>query len=57
MLPNLADLEAELPDTIEKCKEQMTHTTVTFDDKLKKAKGGDNVNTSSNADTDDTNEE
>jgi len=55
MLPSLADLEAELPDAIEKCKEQMIHTTVTFDDKLKKGKSGDNA--SSNTDTGGTEEE
>lgn len=38
-LPGLADLEADLLDAIGKCKAQMVHTTVAFNDELKKAKG------------------
>ena len=37
-LPSLADLEAALPAAIGSCKEQMTHTTITFEGELKKAK-------------------
>lgn len=38
-LPSSTDLEAALPEAINRCKAQMTHTTVAFDDELKKAKG------------------
>ncbi len=38
-LPSSMDLEAALPEAIDRCKAQMTHTTVAFDDELKKAKG------------------
>ena len=37
-LPSLADLESSLASAIEKCKGMMEHTTVTFEDDLKKAK-------------------
>ncbi len=37
-LPSLADLETELPAAISGCKDLMTHTTVAFEDELKKAK-------------------
>jgi CRISPR-associated protein Csb1 len=37
-LPPLDDLEAALPDAIDACQSQMTHTTVTYDDALKTAK-------------------
>jgi CRISPR-associated protein Csb1 len=37
-LPRLAELETALSASIEKCKTSMTHTTVTFEDELKKAK-------------------
>jgi len=40
-LPTLEALEAAVSDAIRKCKSEMKHTTVTFDDKLKKGKGGD----------------
>ena len=38
MLPNLADLDAALLAAIKPCKDQMTHTTVAFEDELKKGK-------------------
>ena len=37
-LPSLTDLEQELPDAIQTCSDKMTHTTVAFEDELKKAK-------------------
>ncbi len=37
-LPSLADLETELPAAISDCQDLMTHTTVAFEDELKKAK-------------------
>ncbi len=37
-LPSLAELEAAVKDAIAKCKESMVHTTVTFEDELKKGK-------------------
>jgi len=48
-LPGLTGLEAALPDAISKCKDSMEHTTVAFDDELKKGKGGD-TDTGSSAD-------
>jgi CRISPR-associated protein Csb1 len=45
-LPSLAELEAGLPDAIGKCKDMMQHTTVAFDDKLKKGKGDTGTSTS-----------
>ncbi|MCY3018311.1 MAG: type I-U CRISPR-associated RAMP protein Csb1/Cas7u [Planctomycetota bacterium] len=38
VLPSLADLETDLPCAIKACKELMKHTTVAFEDELKKAK-------------------
>jgi len=40
-LPSLSDLEAVLPAAIKTCKAQMTHTTVAFDDDLKKGKNSE----------------
>lgn len=40
MLPSLVDLEAAVKAAINQCKDLMEHTTVTFVDELKKAKGG-----------------
>jgi hypothetical protein len=42
-LPPLAELDAEVRKAIGDAQDSMTHTTVTFDDELKKAKspGGD----------------
>jgi len=37
-LPSLAELEEALPAAIKKCKDQMVHETVEFNDELKKAK-------------------
>jgi CRISPR-associated protein Csb1 len=37
-LPKLTELETALSASIEKCKALLTHTTVTFEDELKKAK-------------------
>lgn len=37
-LPSLDELEKALPSAIAKCKEQMSHETVAFNDELKKAK-------------------
>jgi CRISPR-associated protein Csb1 len=37
-LPSLEELEAALPEAINACKAQMTHTTVTYDDVLRKGK-------------------
>ena len=37
-LPSLADLESALKAAIDECKALMVHTTVTFEDELKKAK-------------------
>lgn len=37
-LPSLADLEAAVKSAITDCKEMMVHTTVTFEDELKKGK-------------------
>jgi CRISPR-associated protein Csb1 len=37
-LPTLTDLEGALPDAINACAGEMTHSTVAFDDPLKKAK-------------------
>lgn len=37
-LPSLADLEPAVKSAIEDCKGMMVHTTVTFEDELKKAK-------------------
>ncbi|MEO2014020.1 MAG: type I-U CRISPR-associated RAMP protein Csb1/Cas7u [Fuerstiella sp.] len=52
VLPSLSELEDALPAAIKKCKDHMTHETVAFEDKLKKAKAkkedttssGDNLN-------------
>jgi CRISPR-associated protein Csb1 len=38
-LPALADLEAAVKSAIIGCKDEMAHTTVTFEDELKKGKG------------------
>lgn len=38
MLPSLADLESAVRAAIAECKDLMVHTTVTFEDELKKAK-------------------
>jgi len=38
-LPSLADLETALPSAIAACAQQMTETTVAFEDDLKKGKG------------------
>jgi CRISPR-associated protein Csb1 len=37
-LPSLPDLEGAVKEAIEACREMMIHTTVTFEDELKKAK-------------------
>jgi len=47
-LPDLAELETALPDAIGKCKDMMEHTTIAFEDKLKKGKG--DTDTGSSAD-------
>src|SRR5690606_34470106 len=48
-LPVLTDLEAVLPDAIEKCASKMVHETVNLKDDLKKAKASKEV---SNQDAD-----
>jgi len=40
-LPGLTDLEAALPPAIAACDSAMVHTTVTFDDAMKKARAND----------------
>jgi CRISPR-associated protein Csb1 len=40
-LPSLTDLETAAMSSINDCREMMLHTTVTFDDELKKAKAGE----------------
>ncbi|MBA3638082.1 MAG: type I-U CRISPR-associated protein Cas7 [Acidobacteria bacterium] len=40
ILPALRDLEAALPAAISACQSQMAHTTVSYDDVLKKGKDG-----------------
>jgi len=62
-LPALVDLESALKATIEKCQESMVHTTVTFEDELKKGKdkkdaaSTDNGDTEPSEDDSDTNDE
>jgi CRISPR-associated protein Csb1 len=51
-LPSLADLEAELKTAIESGKDSRTHTTVTFEDELKKAKDTGENNDDDGEDTD-----
>lgn len=53
-LPSLAELEAELPGAISKCKDKMVHMTVAFDDKLKKGKGNKDTSTSDDDDAAET---
>jgi len=55
-LPALTDLESALPDAIRDCQDVMTHTTVTFEDQLKKGKesatGSDEDDEGTDADDD-----
>ena len=58
-LPSLTDLEAALRGAVANCKDLMVHTTVTFEDDLKKAKGdtpsnSDEADDSDGEDADDT---
>jgi len=39
-LPSLEELESSLPDAIRTCQDAMTHTTVAFEDELRKGKEG-----------------
>lgn len=50
-LPSLSDLEDALPAAIKKCKDQMTHESVAFEDELKKAKAKKEDTTSPNTDS------
>lgn len=50
-LPTLADLEAALPDAISACKDQMTHVTAVFEDKLKKGKDKESGDASEDSDS------
>ena len=53
-LPGFDDLEKELPNAIKDCKDSMTHTTVAFEDELKKAKDTDDTADSSSKDDQDS---
>lgn len=59
-LPSLAELEAALPGAIGACKSQMTHTTITYDDVLRRAKddkgkkNDDDTNIDEDGETDDS---
>lgn len=58
-LPSLADLESAVKVAIDECKDLMVHTTVTFEDELKKAKDekkskGDDADDSGDDEEDDT---
>ena len=52
-LPGLSELEKKLPNAISDCKDLMTHTTVAFEDELKKAKDTDDTADSSAGDNED----
>ena len=54
-LPILKDLEQSLSAAIEKCKDEMTQETASFNDELKKAKGS-KTETEGNDETEDTEE-
>ncbi len=61
MLPSLTNLENALKSAIETCRDLMVHTTVTFEDELKKAKdkkeengSGDNTGDDAESEEDDT---
>lgn len=54
VLPSLNELEAELPDAISTCNDKMEHTTVSFDDKLKKGNGDTEKSSSTGDDADET---
>ena len=63
-LPSLTELENVLKSAIEACKDLMVHTTVTFEDELKKAKddkgnndSGDNAGDDAESEEDDTDSE
>ena len=57
-LPALTELETAIKDSLKKCSKSMVHTTVTFEDELKKAKdkkdGADNGDAESSEDDSDT---
>ncbi|MDR3634054.1 MAG: type I-U CRISPR-associated RAMP protein Csb1/Cas7u [Isosphaeraceae bacterium] len=55
-LPSLAELEAEVKTAVGNCKDSMAHTTVTFEDELKKAKDTD-ATTANDAEGDDFSDE
>ena len=55
-LPPLADLETAVKRAIDACKGSMAHTTVSFEDELKKAKEGD-TNTGDNSASDAANDD
>lgn len=57
-LPSLPDLEAAVKSAIESCKSMMVHTTVTFEDELKKGKDRpDNGDADNTEETEDANED
>ena len=51
-LPSLSELEAAVKIAIAECKESMIHTTVTFEDELKKAKDTQDTNDAAGDDAD-----
>lgn len=51
-LPALSEIEGELTKAIENCKDAMSHTTVTFEDELKKGKEKEDTPTDSDDETD-----
>lgn len=56
-LPSLADLESAVKSAIEDCKGMMVHTTVTFEDELKKGKNKPEEETTSDSDADDSSDD
>lgn len=55
VLPSLDSLESAVAEAIQKCKGSMVHTTVTFEDELKKSKDSDSP-ADSNEDTEENDE-
>jgi CRISPR-associated protein Csb1 len=50
-LPPLAELEPAVREAVARCREVMEHTTVTFEDELKRGKSDENNGDSADADT------
>jgi len=56
MLPVLTELESALPDAIKKCAASMSHTTVKFEDDMKKAKDAETAEDVDSGDADEVEE-